>query len=48
MQIEKDFPVQNFISHAYNKKGNVIEYSFARYRSDRNKFYVEIDVNQAE
>jgi GntR family transcriptional regulator len=43
---EKDFPVQYFISHAYNKEGVVLEYSFARYRGDRNKFYVEIDVTQ--
>jgi GntR family transcriptional regulator len=45
---DKDFPVQYFISHAYNKDGVVLEYSFARYRGDRNKFYVEIDVNQAD
>jgi GntR family transcriptional regulator len=46
MRLEKDFPIQYFISHAYNKEGVVIEYSFARYLGDRNKFYVEINVNQ--
>jgi GntR family transcriptional regulator len=44
MQIEHGSPVQNFINKAYNSEGRIIEYSIARYRGDRNKFYVEINV----
>jgi GntR family transcriptional regulator len=44
MRIGHGFPVQNFINKAFNHEGIVIEYSIARYRGDRNKFYVEINV----
>jgi GntR family transcriptional regulator len=44
MQIGLGSPVQNFINKAFNSEGRIIEYSIARYRGDRNKFYVEINV----
>jgi GntR family transcriptional regulator len=44
MQVGKGFPIQNFINKAYNRSGRIIEYCIARYRGDRNVFYVEIDV----
>lgn len=44
MQLAKGFPVQTFYSKAFNAAGQVVEYSIARYRGDRNKFYVSIDV----
>ena len=44
MQIGQGSSVQNFINKAFNSEGRIIEYSIARYRGDRNKFYVEINV----
>ena len=44
MGVEKGFPVQNFASKAYNLDGVVVEYSISRYRSDRNKLFIKIDV----
>jgi GntR family transcriptional regulator len=44
MQIRKGFPIQNFINKAYNRSGDIMEYCIARYRGDRNIFYVNIDV----
>ena len=42
LNLSRGFPIQSFISKAYSNDGELIEYSIAHYRGDRNKFCVEI------
>ena len=35
-------PTHRFVSQGYNKFGELVELSFARYRGDRNKFTIEL------
>jgi GntR family transcriptional regulator len=44
LQVERGFPIQSFYNHAFNESGRIVEYCSSRYRGDRNKFYVEINI----
>ena len=40
--VKKGAPIHHFESIGYNEAGDVIEYSIARYRGDRNEFKVDV------
>ena len=42
LDIKKGSPVHFITTFGYNRDGEVVEYSQARYRGDQNKFYVEL------
>lgn len=44
LSIKKGFPVQHFVTVAYNRFDQPVEYCISKYRGDRNTFTVEIFV----
>ncbi len=42
LDIKRGAPIHHFISMGYNQSGELIEYSLARYRGDKNQFQVDV------